>query len=170
MAQVKMLSPSTTLWWIPTVGVVNPQAPTSAEVNAAVNISCAVMTGYTLNFTDPDTDDSKSICDVGNVKNPTFENYEGSLTFFRSAIGNPTAVFTSAFGLFKKAGARGYIARRLGKPNTAAAAVGDTLTLFGFESDVPTDQESDSGGPIQLTVKYLPQGDLGAAQNFTLVA
>src|SRR5688572_15995544 len=72
----------------------NPATPTAAELNAqfvytttetnmVFNISCAVLDDYTLNMSDSDTDDSLSICDVGNVESPTFQNYEASLDGFR---------------------------------------------------------------------------------------
>ncbi len=163
MARRKMLAPNETLWWVPKAGLPNYKVPTVAQINAGVNISCAVVTGYTLNPTDPDTDDSRSICDNSNAENDTFENYEGNLTFFRNNVGDTDTLgvlYAAVFTLFKNAGATGYIVRRVGKPNTAVAAAGDDVEVFGFESDNPQDVESDSGGPIQLTVPFIPQGEM----------
>lgn len=168
MASKKMLAPKTTLVWIPYAGMPNYLAPTAAQINAGTNISCAVQTGYSLNPTDPDTDDTKSICDNSNSENPTFDNYEGSLPIFRGIRAETTGVYSQAYALFKKPDARGYLARRVGKPNTATAAIGDTWSLFGFSTDVPQDIESDAGGPIGMTVPLLPTGELNNL--FTLVA
>jgi hypothetical protein len=168
MASKKMLSPKTTIWWVPAAGLANYLAPTAAEINAGTNISCAIVTGYTLNPTDSDTDSTKSICDNSNTANPTFDNYEANLTFFRSVIADATGVYYTAFNLFKTEGANGYLVRRIGKDNAAVAAIGDTVSVFGVESDVPTDTESDAGGPIQLGVTFLPQGKMKI--NYTIAA
>lgn len=164
----KLLAPNTTIWWIPTAGLANPAAPTAALINAGTNISCAIVTGYSLNFTDSDTDDTKSICDNANVQTPTNDNYEANLTLFRSDLVVPTALLASVFTLFKKAGAQGYLVRRIGKPNAAAAAIGDVVQVFGVESDLPQVVESDNNGPIQMTVPFIPTG--AAYNNFKLVA
>lgn len=168
MAQQKLLAPNTTIWWVPTAGMANYLAPTVAEINAGSNISCAIVTGYTLNPTDSDTDNTKSICDNSNVANPTFDNYEANLPLFRSIVADSSGVYYVAFNLFKKPGAAGYLVRRIGKNNAAVAAIGDYVSVFGVESDVPTDIESDSGGPIQLSVPFLPQGKMNL--NFALAA
>jgi hypothetical protein len=156
----KMLSPKTTIWWVPASGVANYNAITVAEINAGVNISCAIQTGYTLNPTDPDTDDSKSICENSNAQNPTFDNYEASLPIFRGIIGETTGVFYQTYQLFKKPDAKGYLVRRIGKLNTAPVTTADTVSVFGVSSDVPADITSDSGGPIGMTVPFLPTGEL----------
>lgn len=168
MPSKKMLSPKTTIWWVPLAGIANYLAPTAAEINAGVNISCAIVTGYTLNATDSDVDNTKSICDNSNTSNPTFDNYDANLTFFRSVIADSTGVYYAAFNLFKTEGVAGYLVRRIGKDNAAVAAIGDTVSVFGVESDVPTDTESDAGGPIQLGVPFLPQGKMKI--NYTIAA
>lgn len=168
MASRKMLAPNTTIWWVPEGGFVNPAAPTAAEINAGTNVSCAIVTGYTLNATASDTDDSRSICDNANVKQRTFKNYESEITYFRSDLVTTTAVYVAAFNLFKKPGARGYFVRRFGKGFAAVAATGDKVSVYKFESDVPQTIESDAGGPIEITVPYIPQGEM--KQNYTLAA
>ena len=81
----KMMSPNTTIWWIPLAGIADYTQPKVAEITAGINISAAIVTGYTLAATDSDTDDSKTIVDEGNVQTPTFGNYEASLSFYRSS-------------------------------------------------------------------------------------
>ena len=81
----KMLNPNTTLWAVDADDVTNIKNITATELNAALNFSCAVVRGYTLNPTDSDTDDSASICDSGNVENRLYDNYEGEFTMFRDA-------------------------------------------------------------------------------------
>jgi len=157
----KMMSPKTTLWWVPanTVGW-NPDAPSAAKLTAALNVSTAVVSGYTLNPTDSDTDDSTSIADGANSQTPTFGNYEGNMTFFREGdSANTTSDAAKAWAFFKAPDAEGYWVRRVGFRHTVAAAAGQEVDIFHFSSDVPQDVVGDSG-PIQFTVPFLPQGKM----------
>jgi hypothetical protein len=155
----KMLNPNTTLWVVPESGVVNPDAPTAAELNAGTNISCAVVRGYTLNPTSSDTDNSASICDTGNVSNRLYDNYEGSLTMFKDAVKTDVAsVYNKAFALFKDPDNLVWVYRRLGKRNDVAAATGDTVEGFLFSNDRTQSVDGGDGGPIQFTAPLLPQG------------
>jgi len=155
----KMLNPKTTLWVIPENGVVNPDAPTAAELNAGTNISCAVVRGYTLNPTASDTDDSASICDTGNVSTRLYDNYEGSLTMFREGDSAAVdSVYAEAFELFRDPDNRVWVYRRVGKTNTATATTGDTVEGFLFSNDRTISVDGGDAGPIQFTVPLLPQG------------
>jgi hypothetical protein len=157
----KMMSPNTTIVWVDEDAVVNPHAPTAAELNAGQNISCAIVRGYTLNPQSSDTDNTASICDEGNVETPTYDNYEASLTFFHeSDNSDTTSVFKIATDLFATKGARGYLYRRLGFKSTVAFAADQVVEGFLVQSDNPqTVDGGDSGGPIQMTVPFLQQGD-----------
>lgn len=161
----KMMSPNTTIVWVPISGVVDPNNPTAIELNNGVNISCAIVRGYTLNPTASDTDATASICDEGNVENRTYANYEGNITFFRDAnIQDNVSVYNRAWALFRRAGARGFLYRRVGKKSSIAFVAGDEVEGFLFESDWPqTIDGGDSGGPIQFTVPFLPQGTMTGA-------
>jgi len=166
----KMMSPKTTLWWVPlsVVPTFNPEAPSAAALTQARNISCAVVSGYTLNPTDSDTDDSTSICDGANVQTPTFYNYEGNITFFREGdSANTTSDYAKAFAFFKNKGAEGYLVRRLGHLSSVPAAAGQVVSSFLFINDNPQDVQEDSG-PIQFTTPFLPQGKMALYK--TLVA
>jgi hypothetical protein len=155
----KMLNPNTTLWVIPENGVINPEAPTAAELNAGVNISCAVVRGYTLNPTSSDTDDSASICDTGNVSNRLYDNYEGELTLFRDRdSADATSIFNKARALFLEPDFRHWVFRRVGKKNDVAAAVGDEVEGFLFANDNIRSVDGGDAGPIQTTIPELAQG------------
>lgn len=162
----KMMNPNTTIWWVPEGGFEDPANPTAAEINAGENLSCAIVTGFTLNPTDSDTDDTRSICDEGNVANPTWDNYEANLTFFRTTIGEAAqegtvdAVMETAFNLFRHKGKLGYLVRRVGKKYHQPAADGDIVSVFKVLSDNPQDIAGGDEGPIQLTVPFLPQGEM----------
>lgn len=157
----KMLNPNTTIVVVPEANVVNPLSPTAAELNGAnaINLSCAITRGYTLNPTDSDTDDTASICDTGNVQNRLFDNYEGELTFFRDAnLADNTSVYNIAFNYFKNPDQRFWVYRRLGKKSTAAFADGDLIEGFLFTNDRTRSVDGGDAGPIQFTVPLLAQG------------
>lgn len=165
----KMMSPNTTIWWV-TDAAFDPDAPSAAKLTAAANISCAIVSGYTLNPTDSDEDNSTSICDGATVAVPTFYNYEGNITFFRDAdLAATTSDYAKAFAFFKTRGntAGGYLVRRVGYASTVAAAAGQVVSSFKFISDYPQDVVED-GGPIEFTVPFLPQGKMSLFK--TLVA
>lgn len=165
----KMMSPNTTIWWI-TDATYNPDAPSAAKLLTAANISGAIVSGYTLNPTDSDVDDSTSIIDGANVEVPTYYNYEGNITFFRDADTTATTSdYAKAFAFFKTKGttAGGFLVRRVGYASTVAAAAGQVVSSFKFINDYPQDVVED-GGPIQYTVPFLPQGAMALRK--TLVA
>lgn len=164
----KMMSPNTTIWWVPDTVAYDPDAPSAALLTPARNISCAIVSGYTLNATDSDTDDSTSICDGANSGVPTFYNYEGNLTFFRDAdVAATTSDYAKAFAFFKQGKQAGWLVRRVGYPSTVAAAVGQKVSSYKFISDNPQDAVQD-GGPVEYTVPFLPQGKMSLRK--TLVA
>ena len=154
----KMMSPKTTIWWVPLAGLTTPAAPKATEINAGTNISCAIVTGFTLNATASDTDDSKTICDEGNVQSRTLGNYEANLSFFRDPIGAGPTVFTTAYDLFKVARVEGWLISRQGKKSTQVAAVADIVSVFKVMNDSSMDETSDKGTPIRFTVPFLQRG------------
>lgn len=166
MTEQKMLAPNVTLWWIDRSGVADYTAITVAEINAGTNVSCAVVEGYTLNPTDPNTDNTRSICDEGNVDNDTTDQYEGNVTFFRDKnIADNTSVFNKAFNLFKTADADGYWVRRVGKKADQLAAANDDVEVFGFTSDFPRSVDgAENAPPIQFSVRFIPNGEISGYQ------
>lgn len=158
MPESMMLAPNETVWFVDEDAVVDYLNPTDDEINAGANISCAIEAGYSLNFTDPDFDTSRSICDTGNPQNPMSDNYEANITFFRSDLVTTTAVYVTAWNLFKLAGVRGYLYRRIGKGFTAPAAAGDFVSVFGVESDHAQDILTDNQGPVRFRQEFLTTG------------
>jgi hypothetical protein len=156
----KMMSPNTTIWWIPFAGIANYLAPTVAEITAGINLSAAIVTGYTLAATDSDTDDSKTIVDEGNVSTPTFGNYEASLSFFRDGIGDTATAYTIANDLFTAGRVEGWLVSRHGYKATVAPATTQLVSVFGVVSDYHQVVEGDGGSPIQTTVPFKPTGKM----------
>ena len=173
---MKMLPPATSLWWVPAEAITDRAAlllpetynggPEGTPAPVAQNLSCAVVSGYTLNPTDSDTDSTSSICDEGNVETPIRDNYEGSLTFFREAVTGDVVgaetVYDKAFRLFKdgrRNGAiEGYVVERLGWRQGAPVADGQVLSIYQFVADNPRNEVGDAAQPIQFTVPLFQQG------------
>lgn len=156
----KLVTPTTGIWWVPTAGgPASASAITFSQINAGVNLSCAIETGYKLNPLPSDKDPSRTICDAGNVDNFTFDNYDADLTFFRDNGVNAVAAFVNAWNLLKVPGQTGYLARRIGKLSTVAAATGDIFSVFAVESDQPIDLD-DGAAPIRFEVIFIPKGDM----------
>jgi hypothetical protein len=105
-----MLAPNVKIVWV-TDTAYDPANPSIAILNGpkAFDISCAIVTGYTLNPKASDTVTTKSICDNANVKAPVRYNYEGKLV------------------------------RRVGLPQATAFAVAQEVSSFLFMNDVPMD-------------------------------
>lgn len=160
MANVKMMSPNTRIDWYPMNGFANWEEPTIEELNAGTNISCAIAQGYTLGFTASDTDDSKTICDEGNVQNRGFSNYEANLPFFRDGIGDNPTVFTTARDLFKgNERSEGYLVSRQGWKSTVPYSENQHINIYHVMSDLSRTTLGEGGVPIQLEVPFLAQGN-----------
>ena len=157
----KMLNPNTKIVLVPEANVANPLAPLKTELNnaPAIDISCAITRGYTLNPTDSDTDDTASICDTGNVQTRLFDNYEGELTMFRDGnIADNTSVYNIAFNYLKTPDVRFWAYRRLGKKSTLAFEDGDIVEGFLFANDRIRSVDGGDAGPVQFTAPLLSQG------------
>lgn len=139
----------TTLWVVPG-GIADIQAgPTVAELESALEITCAVVEGYELGMTASDTRDStRSICDKGNVTSFGASNYAGSFTFLRE--GDPDATendsaYLKAAGYFTDRDLHFDVVRRGGipdalesiKPHDAPPVEGDMVEVYGFVTDHP---------------------------------
>jgi hypothetical protein len=156
----------------------NPATPTAAELNAqfvytttetamVFNISCAILDDYTLNMTDSDTDDSLSICDVGNVESPTFQNYEASLDGFRDKSLTDTGVFNLFRELFQGVDNPFWLIKRIGKAQNAAFAIGDTISMYGVNTDYGVDLVEDNT-MLQWGARFKTTGNLNT--NYTIAA
>lgn len=156
----------------------DPANPTAAELNdqfvygtnedaMVFNISCSILDDYTLNMADSDTDDSMSICDIGNVSSPTFANYEVSLDHFRDRDVDANGVFNMAFDIFKGPDRPFYIIKRIGYAQNAAFAAGQTISMYGVDTDFPVDLVEDNT-MLQFGSRFKPNGNLNI--NYELAA
>ena len=140
----------------------NPAEPTAAELNDETfvkNISCAIEDSYTLNMTDSDTDDSISICDIGDVQTPTFQNYEASLDGFRDVDLTYEGVYNLFFNLFKAIDVPYILVKRIGKPQDEPWVPGDIASMYEVRTDNPVDLIGDNE-MIRLGARFKPTGNV----------
>ena len=155
----------------------NEAAPTSAELNAlfvytsgetgkVFDISCAILDDYTLNMSGSDTDDSLSICDIGNTSSPTFANYEASLDGFRDSSVTANGVFNMFFDLFKGTDREFWLIKRIGQARQTAFAAGQTISMYEFRTDAGVDLVEDNS-MLRFGARFKPLGSLNI--NYTLL-
>lgn len=165
----KMMSPNETIWWMPENQAANIEdvlkVSNFTDPGAkAVDISCAIATGYKLGATASDTNDESTICDPVNVKNLTRHNFEASLTFFREELGDKDAagnetVLDKAFQLFKGMGCpKGWLIHRVGKLQGTPAKAGQEVSVYAVQADLAQFVAPDAGGTIKYTVEFVPRG------------
>lgn len=152
------MSPNSAVYWIPLAGVVDPEALTAVELAAGTNLSAAITSGYTLGSVKSDVDTSKDITQEGDVETPTFGNYEGALTFFRSDKVNVTEIYDTAFNLFKVGRTEGYLVHRIGLKADVPPAATQKVSIYSFTADYGRDEEGDKGAPVKFAVPFKPLG------------
>lgn len=165
----KMMAPNTSIFWVKPDATFLPFGTRSAAAFVAditsgkiVNLSAAIATGYTLNATDSDTDDSKTIVDEANSSSRGNGNYEAELPFYLEAdkVTNTDSEFLAAYNLFRSKGLYGTLVKRLGYKYTVAPATGQNISAFYVRSRTPRITAGDAGGPISFTVPFAPQGQM----------
>ena len=127
------------------------------------DISCALTDdSVSINLTDSDTDDSISICDIGNVETPTFFNYEVTFDSFRNgpvSAGAIVPVYELPVNLFSGPDRPFYILKRIGPAQGTALAAGQVVSVYGVTTDYPTDIVGD-GENILFGSRFKPSGQV----------
>lgn len=140
----------------------NPAAPTITELNAGVDMSCAVLQeGFTFGATDSDKIQEKALCTQGNANTLGPSNGEVGFSVWRyfDEAGGFDATDDAPFETVKEKGTTlwGY-ARQMDKLATAAWAASDEI-YYGAEFITDRPQRSDAGGFIKYRVPGEVQSD-----------
>lgn len=157
---------------------VDPLRPTAAELNnlfvygtnedgMVFNISCAITDDYTLNQTGSDTDDTRTICDEGEVSNPTFWNYDASLDGLRDRDLDAQGVYNLFAELFRGVDCPFYLIKRIGPDQAAAFAVDQEVSIYGVTTDYPVDVFED-GELVQHGARFKTTGEINV--NYKIAA
>jgi hypothetical protein len=152
------------VWWVPTGGIANINAPTAAEINAGVPLSDATAwENYELAASESDSVDDRSLMDAGNATSRGAAQFGGTLSFFRpSDPTDMTHAYSKAFAAFRTPRAYGYLVTRV-LQNTegvqdAATAAQDVSLFFMCADTFIDDTEGDDS--VKFTVNFQPQGQL----------
>jgi len=167
----KLMPGHVTIWLAYPEYAVDPLNPTAAEMNAVYaetpaasqgnlihNVSCAITDDYTFNQTDSDTDDTRTICDVGEVANPTFQNFEVELNSLRDISVTDAGLYNHVAELTRGVDRPFYAIRRVGPAQADDVEVGQYLSIIGVTTDYPQDQV-DSGALLLHGARFKMTGE-----------
>ncbi|KMY23318.1 Uncharacterised protein [Actinobaculum suis] len=162
------------------VGGLRDQAkPTVSELEGAVDITCAIASGYTLGMNASETiQGTQTLCEKAASTRRGPANYAGEFTFVREGDRNAqdtTSAFLKAAKVFKDPDTRVDIVRRGGVatapdsalPYTEKFAEGQTVEVFGFTTDYPQNRPDQNGEDATYTVALLPTGQFEHAVKVT---
>ena len=139
----------------------NPAAPTAAELNNATlvkDFSCALWedsTEFTLG--DPDTDDGLTFCDAAGSTTTTTQNPTVVFAALRDEDRVAAGLYNNAFDHMAFPDIPFYAIERVGKPNTTAFAIGQSVRIVRVRTDNPVDQLENDANAL-LVQNFLNDG------------
>jgi hypothetical protein len=151
----RVLADGKTKFTVLTQAPVDPEAPTAAELNAGLDLSCKVLTeGFAFTAADSDKVNEKALCDSGNANVLGASNYTLGFSLWRyylDAGGIDTAA-DSGFAAVKEKGTTlyGYL-RRTDKDATDPWAAGDEIAI-GAEFVTDSPQDPGAGGFLKYRI------------------
>ena len=158
----KLMAPNIRIDWYPEGHFADIQNPTVEELNSGYNLSCAIVTGYTLDFTDSNTEDTTTIFDDFTSESILNHSYEADLQFFlapRDSIAGNEEAYRKAEELFYvDQNPKGYLAKRFGFPGDSKYVGNQKVDLFLLQADLPK-VLSEEDNPVLLNIRFLPQGE-----------
>jgi hypothetical protein len=132
-----------------------------ANAGAGGNVTCAIVSdGFTLNLTDSEEDDERTLCDPGNSVDLTDLNFDADLTGFRDAVPASTS---SVFNLWKSLtfapDVPYIIVHRVGFASDVAFAAGHEIYTYYAHTDLPVNVHDD-GSKQKIQSTMIPKGAL----------
>lgn len=153
---------------------VDPANPTVAELNAALNVTCAIAwDGYSFGSQASTQTSDPSWCDVGNTQTRGFAQFGGSISFFYpSNYTDLTDVYVQTFLALEEPLTVGYLIIRVdGKKTTGGspdvdkpAVAGDLVRIYKVMSDGWADSVTGENS-FKYSVTFQPQGDVWVNAN-----
>lgn len=149
----------TKLYWVEgDTGITDVSAPTVAQLNAGVDITCITVSTYEVRADASDTTNERAVCEDANVVAPTIKNYMGNLILFRLINASTFVPETNDPINVFEFGVVGFFVRRLGAAFDTAWTANDQVEVYKFMSDVPQIQGGTGEGYLKATVPLLQQG------------
>jgi hypothetical protein len=137
---------------------ISATTPGSTGAHWGGNITCAVIDDWNLAMTDSATDDTRTLCSVGQSQDLTFYNYDAQMNFLRDL--NPkdaTSEFNLPLNLTIAPDVADVIAHRIGYGRTAAAAGGQEWHLYYVWTDHSVPAAAD-GSNQSIGQTFIPKG------------
>ena len=164
----KLMAPNIRIDWYPEGHFDDPSNPTLEELNTGYNLSRAIVTGYTLDFTDPNTEEYSGVLSDFTMQVYSRDGYEANLQFFlatRESAEDNERAFRHAEELFYNPNQSvGYLVKRFGYP--CHVDYGDIekqqIDIFKVQADLPK-VLSEDGEPVLLDIRFIPQGFAASA-------
>jgi hypothetical protein len=166
----RVLADGKTKFTILTTEPADPEAPTAAELNAGIDLSCKVLASdFNWSATDSDKISEPALCDDANANSLGKSNYQAGFTLWRYYLdgGGVDTTADAGFAAVKEKGATlwGY-ARLTDKASTEVWATSDEIYLGGeFTVDTPQ-RPNDNGGWL----KWRVPAEMQRAWDFITVA
>ena len=158
----KLMAPNIRIDWYPEGHFADPENPTLGELNSGYNLSPAIVTGFTLDFTDTNTVDAATIYDKQTSELFTHSSYEANLQFFLaprlSNAANEGSYRMAEELFYHNQLARGYLVKRFGYKWDVKYHVNHKVDIFYVQATIPK-VVSEENSPVLLEVMFLPLGE-----------
>lgn len=158
------------VFWVPLSGIANIDAPTEAEMAAAIPLSAGISwESFTMGITGVSEQDDRSLLDPANKKERGSAQYGAEVTYFYPAtLTDVSDDYLKSLNLFKAGRVEGYFILKVlqnTRYQSAVPVAGDWVTVLKVTADyIAHDTEGEDS--IKYTINYLP---LGAARAYALV-
>lgn len=152
----------TAVWWLPANGLANPEAPTVAELTAALRISKGIaFEGYDFAVSDSEQNDDRGLEDPATAQSRGFAQFGGSMSFFwPHDLDDTTSDFAANFAAFQTVWTVGYVVTRVAEKRAdEPVTAGDFVSIYRVMSDAFT-PDTEGGDAYKFSINFLAQGDL----------
>lgn len=144
----------------PTVALLNYyigiNTPSDAGSSWGGNVTCAIIDDWNLAMTDSDTDDTRTLCSVGQSQDLTFYNYDAVMNFLRDIDPlDATSEFNLPSNLTAAPDIAYVIAHRIGYSRTAPTSAGEEWNLYYVWTDhnIPAAADGENQAVGQTFIK-----------------
>lgn len=128
------------------------------------NVTCAIQDDFTLGSTDPEIDDTKTVCSKGSSGAIKRYNFEAEFNIFRDAdLTSTTSEFVMASDLVRAPDIPYIIAHRIGYSRDTAAVAGHDWNLYYVHTDNPVDTAGDDEWQMR-TQTFIPKNIISYKQ------
>lgn len=152
----------TVMWALPNA-FANFKAPTTAELNAALNLSKSISwNDFDFGMQASNTQNDPSLADKGNVIDRGAAQFGGSISFYYpKSFDDNTSEYSLVYDAFDTPRTRGFIVARIdgNKETSTAFADGDYVHVMEVMTDASTNVITGEEA-FRYTVNFLQQGAL----------